>query len=740
MANQVSILLSFYSVLILSIAIIFHVSADIDRKVYIVYMGSLPKQEYSPSSHHLSLLQEVLETGNVENLLVRSYKRSFNAFAAKLSDTEAQKLAGMEGVVSVFPSTTFELHTTRSWSFIGLDDSADRKPDIESNVIVGVLDSGIWPESDSFNDTGFGPPPKKWRGSCMGGQNFTCNNKIIGARYYKSVGVSARDDVGHGTHTASTAAGSKVKDASFFGIAQGTARGGVPSARIAAYKVCGAIGCVSEDILAGFDDAIADGVDIITISLGGRRASEYYEDPVAIGAFHAMEKGIFVSQSAGNSGPKEGTVMSVAPWIISVAASSMDRRIVDKVVLGNGQTLNGTSVNTFSLKGANFPLIFSRFASSTNCSKEPYRAGFCEAGCLNRTLVKGKIVICERSLVSDFETVGAAGNILPGTDVPDNVSFVSSSPSLYLDYDNFGALQSYMQSTKLPTGNILKSEAINDSWAPAVAMFSSRGPNIITVDILKPDISAPGVEILAAFPTNLSPTASFYDKRRVKFNILSGTSMSCPHVAGAAAYVKTFHPDWSPSAIKSALMTTASNISARYDPEMHYGSGHLNPLAAVNPGLIYDAHKDDYINFLCSIKRYTEKMVRLISGENTICPDKKSLPRDLNYPSITAFVEPGKRFTISINRTVTNVGFANSTYKATIRASPMVKITVVPEVLSFKSVGEKKNFTVTAVDSRFDFTRISSSSLVWSDGVHVVRSPIVIHSYLTLNDPPKSSE
>ncbi|KAL6275331.1 hypothetical protein ACE6H2_018932 [Prunus campanulata] len=193
----------------------------------------------------------------------------------------------------------------------------------------GVIDTGIWPESESFKDDGFGPhPPKSCKGVCDGGKNFTCNNKLIGARRYTA--ESARDELGHGTHTASTVAGNAVKDVNFYGLAKGTARGGVPAARIVVYKVWGPP--LGHNVLAAFDDAIADGVNIISISMGN-------DDPVAIGAFHALKKGILTSQSAGNMGLKVASVVSVAPWILTVAASSIDRCFTDKVVLANGKTL-----------------------------------------------------------------------------------------------------------------------------------------------------------------------------------------------------------------------------------------------------------------------------------------------------------------------------------------------------------------------------------------------------------------
>lgn len=162
--------------------------------------------------------------------------------------------------------------------------------------------------------------------------------KLIGARFY-DLNESARDMFGHGTHTASTAAGSHVKGASFYGLAQGTARGGVPSARIAAYNVCIFLGCSDHAILAAFDDAIADGVDIITISLGPSKPERFEKDSIAIGAFHAMERNILTVTAAGNDGNSSGTVEAVAPWMLVVAASNIDRNFIDKVVLGNGKAL-----------------------------------------------------------------------------------------------------------------------------------------------------------------------------------------------------------------------------------------------------------------------------------------------------------------------------------------------------------------------------------------------------------------
>ncbi|KAL4383559.1 hypothetical protein GQ457_15G028850 [Hibiscus cannabinus] len=667
-----------------------------DRKIYIAYLGSLPDGDYIPTSHHFSLLQALLKQSSVENYLIRSYRRSFNGFAAKLTDEEAKKLASFKGVVSVFPNKVYHLQTTRSWDFMGFNQTVERNATAESNVIIGVIDSGIWPESDSFSDEGFGPPPQKWKGSCKGGQNFTCNNKLIGARFYvkDSVTESARDIVGHGSHTASTAAGNHVGNASFYGLAEGTARGGVPSARIAAYKVCSDEGCTSENILAGFDDAIADGVDLLTVSLGPGGSYEFYEDSIAIGAFHAAEKGILVVQAAGNSGKRARMVESVAPWILTVAASTTDRYFIGKVVLGNGETLTGLSVNSFSLNGTKVPLVYGR-QTSTDCNE--HAARFCNNDCLNTSLIKNKIVVCDDMGLEATRDAGALGSIVLTS--YQNISFVVPFPASALKADDLESLHSYLNSTKYP------------------------------------DISAPGVNILAAYSPAAPPSEDFgKDRRQVKYNILSGTSMACPHVAAVAAYVKTFHPDWSPSAIKSALITTATRLDPAKNPdgEFSYGSGHVNPIKAINPGLVYDNVEGDNIRLLCSIG-YSEDKIRIISGTNSSCPknSSKTLPRDFNYPTLTALVEDGASFTVNFRRTVTNVGVATSTYNATISSSAKLEVTVIPQVLSFKTLWEKKSYNVTVKVNFLAVWSMASASLTWSDGIHDVRSPIVTHTYAT---------
>ncbi|KAA8534154.1 hypothetical protein F0562_031653 [Nyssa sinensis] len=627
-----------------------------------------------------------------------------------------------------------KLLTTRSWDFMGFPQAVQRTT-VESDIIIAMLDTGIWPESASFIDDGFGPPPNKWKGTCQSSANFTCNNKIIGAKFYRSEGnlgqgdiASPRDSEGHGSHTASTAAGGLVSDASLFGLATGTARGGVPSSRIAVYKICWSDGCSSADILAAFDDAIADGVDIISVSVGGYSPSDYFDDPIAIGAFHSMKNGILTSNSAGNSGPDPETITNLSPWSLSVAAGTIDRKFVTKVQLGNNEVYEGSSVNTFELKDDMYPLVYGGDVPNTKAGFDESISRYCISNSLDVTLVNGTIVLCD--LLSTGETalaVDAIGTVMQDV-VFQDFAFAFPLPASYMNLNNGSQISDYINSTSEPTATILKSIESKDSLAPYVVSFSSRGPNPITRDILKPDITGPGVDILAAWSQGTTVTGLEGDKRVVPYNIISGTSMSCPHASGAAAYVKSFNPGWSPAAIKSALMTTASPMSAALntDADYAYGSGYLDPVKAAKPGLVYDAGEADYVTFLCG-QGYSTKFLQLVTGDNSTCSAANNgTVWDLNYPSFALSAKSGISITRVFHRTVTNVGSPVSTYKAIVLAPTGLQIQVEPSVLSFKSLGQKQSFVVT-VEAAIGDT-VLSGSLVWDDGVYQVRSPIVAHA------------
>ncbi|WCJ19703.1 Subtilisin-like protease SBT4.3 [Euphorbia peplus] len=700
-----------------------------DRKVYIVYMGDRPKGDFSATDFHTNVLQDVVGSG-ASDFLLHSYHRSFNGFVAKLTQLEKLQLEGKDGVVSVFRSRKKQLQTTRSWDFMGFSQNVTRST-YESDVIIGMFDTGIWPESKSFRDEGFGPPPKKWKGVCQGNSNFTCNNKVVGARYYHSGRellpgeiASPRDTRGHGTHTASTAAGGIVEKASFLGFASGTARGGVPSARIAVYKICWFDGCSDADILAAFDDAIADGVDIISISVG-LTPVDYFKDSLSIGAFHAMKNGILTSNSAGNQGPSSETILNFAPWALSVAASTIDRNFINKVMLGNGAIYEGVVINTFDMENKMYPIIYGGDAANTSDRENQRLSMYCVRGSMNKSLVQGKIVICNDELVNTEGAIdaGAVGSIMRfgikriarTFDLPVSVISISDEADIL----------EYLETTSEPTATILKSTEYKDELAPYVVSFSSRGPNPLTPDIIKPDLTAPGVNILAAWTE--APPEYGLDKRIFPFQITLGTSMSCPHASAAAAYVKSFHPTWSPDAIKSALMTTAYPMNADMNPdaEFAYGSGHINPAKAANPGLVYDAGEIDYVKFLCG-QGYSNKQLQILTGyDNTCSRVANSTVWDLNYPSFALSMKYKESITRTFHRTVTNVGSAGSSYKAIVNAPAGLQIQVQPDVLSFGSVGEKQSFDVTVKATMIK--PMISGSLVWDDGVHQVRSPVVAH-------------
>ncbi|KAF1891146.1 hypothetical protein Lal_00001287 [Lupinus albus] len=691
-------------------------------QTYIVYTGSNIKDESSALSFYTSMLQEVADSNAKPKSVMHHYKRSFGGFIVKLTEEEADRMAELDGVVSVFPNEKKQLHTTRSWDFIGFPQQVKRET-TESDVIIGVIDTGIWPESYSFDDKGFGPPPSKWKGTCQT-YNFTCNNKIIGAKCYRTEIddsfpledlKSPRDAIGHGTHTASTAAGNPIGMASLLGLGQGTARGGAPSARIAVYKVCWEEDCAGVDILAAFDDAIADG------------------------------KWSIDSTFSREQGPTLSSLSNFSPWSVSVAASTIDRKFVTKVELGDNKTFEGTSLNTFDLKGKLYPIIYGGDAPNTKGGIDGSVSRFCLKGTLDKKLVKGKIVLYDGETSAKGAFLDGAVGALMETQYFKDVNRVVSLPASYLDLQDGAYVYNYINSTRTPTATIFKSEELKDTSAPIVVFFSSRGPNLVTPEILKsydisilqrigigqtfsvmPDITAPGVNILASW-TPISHPHVESDDRTLLFNIISGTSMSCPHVSGVAAYIKSFHPTWSPAAIRSALMTTATQLSPKTnrDAEFAYGAGQIDPSKAINPGLVYEANEIDYVRFLCG-QGYSTRTLQLITGDNSSCTETTyKTARDLNYPSFALSVLPSKTSVSgSFNRTVTNVGLSSSTYKAIVNAPQGLKIKVHPNVLSFNYVGQKQKFVLTIEGTLEEY--IVSGSLVWDDGKFQVRSPIVV--------------
>ncbi|KAL5537832.1 hypothetical protein UlMin_043721 [Ulmus minor] len=733
------------------------------KQTYIVHMKHQDKPLSFPTHHdwYSSSLQSLSATSDS---LLYTYSDAYHGFAASLSSEEAELLRQSDSVLGVYEDTVYTLHTTRTPEFLGIDvenglwqgHSSQDLNQASHDVVIGVLDTGVWPESKSFDDTGMSEIPSRWRGKCESGPDFSpnlCNKKLIGARSFskgynmasggsimkkpKEV-VSPRDHDGHGTHTSSTAAGSHVANASLLGYASGNARGMATHARVATYKVCWSTGCFGSDILAGMDQAIADGVDVLSLSLGGGSAP-YYRDTIAIGAFAAMDRGIFVSCSAGNSGPSKASLANVAPWIMTVGAGTLDRDFPAYAVLGNKNRFSGVSLYSGPGMGEKpVELVYDKGSNGSDSDN------LCLPGSLRPEVVRGKVVMCDRGVNARVEkgavvrAAGGIGMILANTAASGEELVADSHllPAVAVGRKMGDVIREYVRSDPNPTAVLsFGGTVLNVRPSPVVAAFSSRGPNLVTPQILKPDVVGPGVNILAAWSEAIGPTGLEKDTRKTQFNIMSGTSMSCPHISGLAALLKAAHPDWSPSAIKSALMTTAYVLDntksplrdaaggALSDPFAH-GSGHVDPQKALSPGLVYDISTEEYIQFLCSLDYTIDHVQAIVKRPNVTCLKKFSDPGALNYPSFSVVFE--KKRVIRYTRQLTNVGAAGSVYKVVVSAPPMVKVTVKPTTLVFKSVGQKLRYTVTFVAARgaSRTTRSEFGSIVWSNTEHQVRSPV----------------
>ncbi|CAA2965241.1 subtilisin-like protease [Olea europaea subsp. europaea] len=741
--------------------------ADQTAKTYIIRVDSESKPSIFPTHYHW-YTSEFSEPTSILHV----YDTVFHGFSASLTPSQAASVLKHPSILAVFEDRRRHLHTTRSPQFLGLRNQRGlwSESDYGSDVIIGIFDTGIWPEHRSFSDLNLGPVPKRWKGVCNTGVKFTaknCNRKIVGARFFSkgheaSSGLggiagginqtiefkSPRDADGHGTHTASTAAGRYAFKASMEGYASGIAKGVAPKARLAVYKVCWKnSGCFDSDILAAFDAAVNDGVDVISISIGGGDgiSSPYYLDPIAIGAYGAVSRGIFVSSSAGNDGPNGMSVTNLAPWLTTVGGGTIDRDFPADVILGNGRKLSGVSLYAGApLNGKMYPLVYPGKSGMLSDS-------LCMENSIDPRLVKGKIVICDRGSsprVAKGLAVKKAGGVgmILANGVSNGEGLVGDAhllPACAVGSNEGDAIKAYIASNPTASATMnFRGTVIGIKPAPVVASFSGRGPNGLNPEILKPDLIAPGVNILAAWTDAVGPTGLDSDTRKTEFNILSGTSMACPHVSGAAALLKSAHPDWSPAAIRSAMMTTANLIDNSFKPMIDestgkpatpydFGAGHLNLDLAMDPGLVYDLTNNDYVSFLCAIA-YGPKTIQVITRSPVSCPMRKPMPENLNYPSMAALFPSSSNGVSSKTffRTVTNVGEANSVYRLKIEPPKGVIVTVKPGKLVFSENVRKLSYYVTiSVDSKnlvLDNSGAVYGSLSWVDGRRVVRSPIVV--------------
>jgi subtilisin family serine protease len=700
---------------------------------------------------------------------VYDYGYVFNGFAAELTDAQAAKIKLMPGVLSVEKNEFRTLDTSNTPNFLGLTGASGFYATTGAkgeNVIIGIVDGGVWPESLSFSDrTGTNGNASKdgklsylpipgWHGKCTPGEQFNaghCNQKLIGARYYNAgfggnAGINAelphefnspRDFGGHGTHTASTAGGNAAvpttQDATPFGATNGIA----PRARIAAYKVCWQFpaggSCTTVDSVAAIDQAVADGVDVINFSISGSRT--IFNDSVEIAFLFAADAGVFVAASAGNSGPAISTVAHGGPWLTTVAAGTHNRGGEGSVTLGNGVTYLGGS---FATPLPSAPLINSADAGLPGADPDAVALCFTpadnetfageEGPVLDPAKVAGKIVVCDRGVNARINKslavleAGGVGTILVNTSANSVNADFHFVPTVHLSHLDRPAVTAYA-ATAGATASIGPSTIVFNVPAPTTAAFSSRGPLLAGAgDLLKPDVMAPGQDILAS----VAPPGN----HGRDFDMYSGTSMSSPHVAGLAALLRELHPTWSPMAIKSALMTSATSIldggpTNETNPVVLFreGAGHVDPNAAANPGLVYDHSFNDWLAFLCG----TSTAV----GPAT-CSALQGLgfsldPSDLNTASIAIGNLAGVQ---KVTRKVTNVGSGPATYNASLVAGslPGFSTAISPSQIQLNP-GQTAKFDVTFTRSSAPINAYAGGFLTWTEqggASRTVRIPVVV--------------
>jgi hypothetical protein len=702
-----------------------------------------------------------------------SYGYVVNGFAAELTAAQADKLRSARGVLSVEKDVAMELDTSSTPDFLGL-----RGPDgvwtttgaKGENVIIGIVDGGAWPEHPSFSDrTGSNGNFSKdgklayqqiagWHGRCVPGEAFDashCNQKLIGARYYNAgwggnAGINAqlpwefnspRDYGGHGTHTATTAGGNENVQATGLAAALGKISGIAPRARIAAYKVCWQTptggSCFGSDSVAAIDQAVADGVDVINFSISGSRTS--FLDAVEVAFLFAADAGVFVAASAGNSGPATSTVAHGGPWLTTVANGTHNRNGVGSVTLGNGLTINGAS---FANATAQLPLVRSKDVGlpGVDAAKLALCFGALDGPgdtvphdntpLLDPAKVAGKIVVCERGsnvLVNksgNVEAAGGAGMVLLNTptSAATQLAILHVVPTVHVGPGvgnaDYTAVDSYA-ATPGATATINQSQPVYNVPAPTTASSSSRGPLLAGGgDLLKPDVMAPGTDILAgvAPPGNSGKL----------FDLYSGTSMSSPHVAGLAAIFKQLYPAWSPMMIKSAIMTTGYDVldggtpAPNTNPVLIFrqGAGFIDPRKAINPGAVYNHGFNDWLAFLCG----ATTGVNPASCAALISAGYSTDPSNLNVPSIAIGDMAGVQ---TVKRKLTNVSGAPLTLTAGVTGMAGFTVVTAPASLTL-APGQTKSFEMRFTRTAAALNAYTGGQLTWTGAANPIRSPIVV--------------
>jgi subtilisin family serine protease len=619
----------------------------------------------------------------------QSLRTVYGGVAVTVPANRIDDVLAIDGVAAVQADQLRQPLTDSSPAFIGADTLYPQlggTADAGKGTTIGVIDTGAWPEHPSFADHGnldprpgpalecsYGPDPTS--GSS---DPFECTNKLVGGAdfldtYHAVEGdeqfpFTARDDNGHGTHTMSTAAGNVLASAPVMGADHGPVNGIAPGAWVVMYRACGPAGCFSSDTSAAVGQAVLDGVDVINYSISG--GTNPFTDATELAFLDAYAAGVFVSASAGNNGPGAATVNHVSPWVMTVAASTQTREFASTL------SLTGDNGDTLELKGTSLtggagpaPIVMS--------SAPPYSDPLCQAPAA-AGIFTGVIVACERGVNARVEKGfnvlqgGAEGMILFNPTLADTGSDNHWLPAVHLaDGTDFVA---FMSGHTGVTGSFTDGQK-SDGQGDVMAAFSSRGPGGFG---LKPDITAPGVQILAGnIPIEGDPAAGGGPAGEF-FQAIQGTSMSAPHVAGSALLMRALHPDWTPGQIKSALMSTGhqdvvkENLTTPATP-FDYGSGRVDLTVAGSAGLTLD-----------------ETAANMVALGN----DPVNAVH-LNLPSINAPVMPGE---LTTTRTVTNVTGQTQVYRVEVDSPVDSRIRVTPSLFAV-APGKSRDLRVTITSS-----------------------------------------
>lgn len=616
----------------------------------------------------------------------RTYKAAFNGIAVQMSEAEARQAVKLPGVAAVIPDRLRQLHTDNGPKWIGADDlwgGTVSTATMGEGIVIGVIDTGINPANPSFADIGgdgydHDNPRGRYYGFCDPAHpdytaSFACNDKLIGAydltRTLPTL-PGLYDSVGHGSHTASTAAGNFVSPASIVAPTTTINRnisGLAPHSNIISYKVCPNNSCLLSAILAGIDQATLDGVDVINYSIGGSAANPW-NDADSEAFLNARQAGIFVSVSAGNSGPSSATVGSPAnsPWLLAAGNSSHNRRFAN--------TLNTlTSTGAGSLPDISGVGMTGSLSARSIVYAGNYGNPLCPIGAFPPGTFTGQIVVCDRGTYARVDKGtsvlnGGAGGMVLANDATSGDSLVADAhylPAVHITYSDGVTLKAWLASGSNHQAAISGTSADeNTANGDIMTSTSSRGVNSPVPSIIKPDVSAPGLDILAANGINNAAT----------WGLMTGTSMASPHAAGAAALLISLHPEWSPAEVQSALMSTAvPNVLKEDDstPATPFdtGSGRVDVSQAAQAGLILD---ETYANYLAAD------------------PSLGGDPKNLNIPSLA-----NENFLFSASWTRTVTATTSGSWVATVTSPPGVNLSVSPSNFSL-TAGASRQITITA--------------------------------------------